>query len=421
MVITAQLYRIKCYNCSIMKAILPVAGNGTRMYPLGVSTPKCLIPILNKPLVLWSLEALKQNGITEVVLVISAGVFGKKIQDYISGLNIPGMKIDFAVQEQQLGTAHVVQMAKDFFSKGEQFIFMYGDDLYGPKNFEEILKVQGLAVTGMKVKDPEKWGIFQTDDEGNLRHVVEKPKEFVGDLANIGCMKLDTRVFDLFNQIKISPRGEYEITDTLQLLAAQEKIKVLPTSDYWIPIGYPWHILDAMEYFLPKIESKIEGTVEENVTIKGKVILPKSSVIKSGTYIDGNVIVGENTTIGPTAHVRGMVAIGNNCRIGFGVEVKNSVIGNGSQLPHLSYVGDSIFGENINFPAGCTTANWRHDAKDIQTPIKGVMTSVGREKFGAVIGDNVRLGVDTQIYPGRKIWPNKVTRPGEIVDKDIVG
>ncbi|SRR5258708_3853437 len=404
-----------------MKAILPVAGNGTRMYPLGVSTPKCLIPILNKPLVLWSLEALQKNGITEVVLVISAGVFGKKIQEYIAGLYLQNFKIDFAVQEQQLGTAHVVQMAKDFFTKGEQFIFMYGDDLYGPQNIAEILKVPGLAVTGMKVKDPEKWGIFQTDADGNLAHVVEKPKEFVGDLANIGCMKLDTRVFELFDQIKISPRGEYELTDTLQLLAGQEKIKVLSTSDYWIPIGYPWHILEATEYFLPKIEAKIDGTVEPNVTINGKVILPKNSIIKAGSYIEGNVIIGENTTIGPSAHIRGNTTIGNDCFIGFAVEVKNSVIGNGTRISHVNYVGDSIFGENINFPAGCNTANWRHDGKPIETPVKNVMTSTGREKFGAVIGDNVRLGVDTQIYPGRKIWPNKITRPGEIVDKDIVG
>lgn len=402
-----------------MKALLPIAGNGTRMYPLGVTTPKSLITILNKPLVMWTLEALAKNGITEVILVVSAGVFGQKIREYFSAHPVTGMTTHFAVQEQQLGTAHVVQMAKDFFTDGEEFIFMYGDDLYGPDNIGQVLQHSGLAVTGMKVSDPEKWGIFQANEKGNLQNVVEKPKEFVGDLANIGCMKLDTRVFSLFDEIKISPRGEYELTDTLQLLAQKTEIKVFATKDYWIPIGYPWHILEATEKFLPLIENKIEGTVEENVHIAGKVILPKSSTIKAGTYIEGNVLIGEHTTIGPNAHIRSNCTVGDNCIVGFGVELKNSVIGNNTRLPHLSYVGDSIFGTDVNFSGGCMTANYRHDGKAIQTPIKGVMTSVGRNKFGAVVGDHVMLGVGTLIYPGRKIWPGLTTRPGEIVEKDL--
>jgi UDP-N-acetylglucosamine diphosphorylase / glucose-1-phosphate thymidylyltransferase / UDP-N-acetylgalactosamine diphosphorylase / glucosamine-1-phosphate N-acetyltransferase / galactosamine-1-phosphate N-acetyltransferase len=403
-----------------MKAILPVAGNGTRMYPLGVTTPKCLLPILNKPQLVWSLEALQQGGIDEVILVISAGKFGKEIRQFAEQLDIPNLKIQFAVQEQQLGTAHVVQMAKDFFAPGEEFYFTYGDDLYGPKNIAQIVKYDGLAVTGMKVSDPEKWGIFEADQDGYLINVVEKPKEFVGDLANIGCMKLNTRIFEIFDQIKVSPRGEYEITDSLLLLAKETKIKVFSTVDYWIPVGYPWHILEATEYFMPKIESKIEGVVEENVVIKGKVILPKTSIIKSGSYIEGNVMIGEHTIIGPDAYLRDNVVIGSACKVGFGVEVKNSVIGNGSQVPHLSNIGDSILGNNVNFSGGSIVANWRHDGKTIQTPIKGKMTDTKREKFGTVIGDNVRLGINTTIYPGRKIWPGKTTLPGTIVDRDLI-
>ena len=408
-----------------MKAVVPVAGSGTRMYPLGVTTPKCLVPILNRPLILWTLEALKTNGVTDVVLVISAGVFGKKIREYIEQAvaekRIKDQQIQFAVQEQQLGTAHVVQAAESFFQSGDEFLFLYGDDLYGPGNIAAILKTPGLAVTGVKVKDPEKWGIFQTNSDGTLQHVVEKPATFVGDLANIGCMKLDTRVFDLYKQLKVSPRGEYELTDTLQLLANDGAVTVRPSTDYWIPIGYPWHILEATETFMAKLETKIEGVVEDGVTIKGHVVLPKSSTIKAGTYIEGNVLIGENCVIGPSASLRDAVTIGDNSKIGFAVEVKNSVIGRGSSIPHLAYVGDSVIGENVNIAGQCMLANLRHDNATIRTPIKEQMVDTGRMRFGAILGDNVKLGAGTTIYPGRKIWPDRTTRPGEVVEKDIVG
>lgn len=404
-----------------MKAILPVAGNGTRMYPLGVTTPKCLIPILNKPLLIWTIEALQQNNVNEIIFAVSAGVFGNQIREFIDQLHFPNLSIHIAVQEQQLGTAHVVQTAKDFFQPGEEFIFMYGDDLYGPGNIAAVLQTPGMAVTGMKVKDPEKWGIFQHDEHGKLLNVIEKPKDFVGDLANIGCMKLNTRVFELYDQLEISPRGEYELTDTLQLLAEETEVHVLETSDYWIPIGYPWHILDATDFFMQKLNPDIQGTVEDNVKINGNVVLPKSSTIKAGTYIEGNVLVGENTVIGPNAYLRGNVTIGNDCFVGMSVEVKNSVIGDSTRVPHLSYVGDSILGKHVNFAGTSITANLRHDEASIHTPVKGQMVDTLRQKLGTVIGDNVHLGVGTVIYPGRKIWPDKITRPGEVVDKDIVG
>lgn len=406
-----------------MKALLPVAGNGTRMYPLGVTTPKALIKILNKPLIEWTLQALAENGIDEVVVVTSAGSFGSLISKFIENelvaKNTFPIKIDLIIQEQQLGTAHVIQMAKDRFSENEDFLFLYGDDLYGPKNISTVVAAQGLAVIGKVVTDPEKWGIFQADEAGDLLKVVEKPTEFVGNLANIGCMKLNSRIFNLYDQLEISVRGEYEITDSLQLLASQEKIAVIAAPDYWIPIGYPWHILEATEYFLTQQKSIIEGEMDESVHQSGSLVLPKSSRILADCHLEGNILVGENVVIGPGARIRGSTVVGDNSHIGFSVEVKNSVLGIGVRIPHLAYVGDSVIGDDVNIAGGSMIANWRHDDQPIATPIKGQMVSTQRKKFGAVIGDHVRLGVNTSVYPGRKIWPNLSTRPGQIVDKDL--
>ena len=112
--------------------------------------------------------------------------------------------------------------------------------------------------------------------------------------------------------------------------------------------------------------------------------------------------------------------IGENSLVGFGVEIKNSIIGHHTHIPHLSYIGDSIIGNHVNIAGGCLAANYRHDQATIKTPIKGQMIDTGRVKFGTVIGDGVKLGVHTTIYPGRKIWPNLTTRPGQIIDKDLV-
>lgn len=403
-----------------MKAVLPVAGNGTRMAPIGVTTPKALISVLNKPLIEWTLDALQENGIDEVIVITSAGKFGTMIKNHVEKLHEKyNLRLHIAVQEQQLGTAHVVQMAKDFFEPGEEFVHLYGDDLYGPGNIAEVLRADGLAVVGKEVTDPEKWGIFSTNENGNLVSVVEKPKEYVGNLANIGCMKLNYKVFDLYDQLQISVRGEYEITDTLQLIAEQQPVKVIPAPDYWIPIGYPWHILEATDQLLPLMEAKVEGEVAGTAVINGSIILPKSSKILPGCYLEGNVLIGENAVIGPNARIRGNSVVGNDAVIGFGVDIARSVIGNRTRVAHLNYVGDSVLGEDCNLSAGCVVANFRHDAKVVETPVKGVMTSTGRTKFGAVLGDGVKLGVNTSIYPGRKIWPGQITRPGQIVDRDL--
>lgn len=406
-----------------MKAILPVAGNGTRMYPLGLTTPKALIRILNKPLIDWTLEALVQNGIDEVVIVTSAGKFGTMIKEYMENeviaTNRYPLDIHLTRQEQQLGTGHVVQMAKDFIKPGEEFIFCYGDDLYGPGNIKAVVSADGLAVVGKEVNDPEKWGIFQGNAQGNLEKVVEKPQEFVGNLANIGCMKLNSRLFELYEKIAISVRGEYEITDTLQLLATEQPIKVIAAPDYWIPIGYPWHILEATEHFLPLQTDRVEGEIHPSVVRSGTLVLPQSSKILAGCYIDGNILVGENVVVGPNARLRGNVVLGDDSTIGFGVDVSDSVIGENSEISRLSFVGDSVIGDRCVISAGTMISNGRHDGHEVSTPIKGQMITTGRAHFGAVLGDGVRLGINTSVYPGRKIWPHLFTRPGQVVDKDL--
>ena len=154
--------------------------------------------------------------------------------------------------------------------------------------------------------------------------------------------------------------------------------------------------------------------------IKGAVVIGKNTIVKSGTYIQGPVIIGENCSIGPNCFIRQGTAIGNGSVIGHSVEIKNSIIMNNTNICHLSYVGDSVIGENVNLGAGFITANLRHDKKNVLSLVKGKLVDTGMVKFGAVVADGVKTGVNTAVYPGRKIWPQKQTQIGEIVKQDLV-
>ncbi len=179
-----------------------------------------------------------------------------------------------------------------------------------------------------------------------------------------------------------------------------------------------WEYLDKLEVFVNKFDEKNSGTIEKNVIINGKLFLGKNSVIKSGTRIEGNVVVGKNCVIGPNAFLRKNVLIEDNCKIA-NSEIKNSIILKNSNIPHFSYVGDSILGENVNFGAGTKIANLRFDNKNINVAIEGKKINSKRRKLGALIGHNTKTGINSGINCGIIIGNNQKIFPGKIVSKNL--
>ncbi len=195
----------------------------------------------------------------------------------------------------------------------------------------------------------------------------------------------------------------------------------IPVDENSFPILYPWHLLKVHEELLAEIkESKIEGTVREGVFIDGTLILGEGSVILPGVYIEGVAVIGKNCKIGPNCYFRGYTSLGDKCHVGQAVEVKNSIFMDKVAAGHLSYIGDSIVCSNTNFGAGTITSNFRHDGKNHRSIVCGELIDTGRRKFGSIIGENVHTGIHTSIYPGRKIWADVSTLPGDIVKYDII-
>jgi N-acetylglucosamine-1-phosphate uridyltransferase (contains nucleotidyltransferase and I-patch acetyltransferase domains) len=176
-------------------------------------------------------------------------------------------------------------------------------------------------------------------------------------------------------------------------------------------VGYPWDLLSANEKLIEHVEDERAGVIEENVVIKGVLVLGKGAVIKSGTYIEGPCIIGENTSVGPNAYLRPGTTIGKNCHIGHAVEVKNSIVFDDTKIPHYNYIGDSVIGSGCNFGAGTKIANLRHD----HGPVRVGGISTRRKKFGAVIGDNVMFGINCSINTGASIGSGTRVGPGAVV------
>ena len=180
----------------------------------------------------------------------------------------------------------------------------------------------------------------------------------------------------------------------------------------WIEIGRPWDILEVNALLMKDLKSKNDGEVEDGVTLKGNVSIGKGTKVRSGAYIEGPVIIGKDCDIGPNCYIRPRTCLGDRVRVGNAVEVKNSTIMNDTKVGHLSYLGDSVVGQRCNFGAGTIASNLRHDKGNVWSYIKGKAVDSGRRKLGVIMGNDVKTGIHTSIYPGTVIEAGCRSRPG---------
>ena len=223
-------------------------------------------------------------------------------------------------------------------------------------------------------------------------------------------------VFQAISQTPKSPRGEYDITDSLELMVDRGYDISYQQLAYWLDLSYPWDLLPANELLLAEVKVQNLGELEENVVVKELVSIGENTVVRSGAYIVGPVIIGQDCTIGPNCYIRPYTAIGDGCHIGAAVEIKNSIIMKGTNLPHHNYVGDSVIGEGCNFGAGTKIANLRLDRKEIWV----ADTNTRRQKLGAIIGDGVETGINTSINVGSMIGNNTFIGPGAVAGGSIL-
>ena len=390
-----------------MKCVVLAAGEGKRMHPLTFTRPKVMIPIANKPILEWNLINAIATGLKEFIFVV--GYKSEMVRDYFENGEKWNVYIEYVNQGKALGTAHAIGMVEKFV---DDFIVLCGDTIFGKNDIQKIIKKE-MSMGLVEVEDAREYGIVESDGEKIVK-IYEKMEDPFSNVINAGIYHFNKRIFDFIKKTEKSPRGEYEITDSINMMATKTQINGIFLKQ-WRDVVYPWHLLDANEEKLKKMDGKIEGIVEKNTTIKGNVIIGKNSVVLSGSYIEGPVVIGDDCKIGPNCHIRSYTSIGNNCHIGNACEVKNTIVMNNSNIPHQNYVGDSVIGYNCNLGAGTKIANLRLDKKKIEVVLNGKKVDTKRRKLGTIVGDNVQTGINSMINVGSMVGNDVFIGLGTVV------
>ncbi len=400
-------------------AIVLAAGQGERLWPLTSTRPKPLLPLPRGTLlsnVLASLRDLVEN----VVVVI--GHLGEMVKEYIEGHGW-GFQVFTAIQEKPHGTADAVRAGiKELPRSCDEVLIVYGDLYYGAE-LPKLLVEKGVNAFVL-VETSEAWRYGVASLHGNcLKRVIEKPPkgQEPSNLVNAGVYLLERTVLEeALNETPLSPRGEYELTDTLNIIASRRCIRPMVYHGPWMDVGTPWDYMSLVQNLAAKLiggKQVIEGEIEPGARLNGPVYIASNAVVRTGTVVEGPAwIEGE---IGPSAHVRPYTIVYQGAKIGAFTQAKASILLENAKAPHLNYVGDSVLGEDSNMGAGSVTANLRFDHATIKVMLKGELVDTGRKKLGAIIGGHAQIGVNASLMPGIRVGAYSWIEPGIRLNEDV--
>ena len=407
-----------------MKAVVLAAGEGVRLQPITSTRPKHLIKVGGKPILEHCLNVLKAAGIDDITVVVH--FMGDTIRQYFGDGQRFGLKIGYVEQEAVLGTGNALSVVESHVK--EDFVVAYGDLLFTAKALKKVIDTfqsekPAVSMAVVQVEKPENYGIVELENERFVKRIIEKPsrEEAPTTLANAGVYVFSPEIFDKIKETSASVRGEWEIPDAISLLLKEEKkvVAVEIPRDDWLDIGRPWDLLEANRWALMKKSHRVRGIVENGAHLIGPVTVAETARIRSGVYIEGPAFIDAESDIGPNCYIRPYTSVGKKVRIGNACEIKNSVVMDNVHIGHLSYVGDSVIGENCNLGAGTITGNYRLDAGTVKMLVKDKIVDSGRKKLGAILGDDVKTGINALFMPGVKVGNGSRVGPDVIVYRDL--
>ncbi len=329
-----------------MKALILSGGKGTRLRPITHTNAKQLVPIANKPILFYGLEAIRETGITEVGIIV--GDTKEEIKKAVGDGSLWGLRVTYIEQEAPFGLAHAVKIAEDYLFP-DDFVMYLGDNLIkdGIKPFvDEFQKTKPNAqILLAPVPHPQQFGVALLK-EGKVFSLEEKPKEPKSNLALVGVYMFDKNIFSAVKAIKPSWRNELEITDAIQYLI-DRKFTVTPhtITGWWKDTGKLEDLLEANRIILDTIKGSIQGEVDDHSRLEGnKIIVEKGAQIVNST-IRGPAIIGKNAKIlnsyiGPFTSVYFDTTIEKS-------EVEHSIILENSRISEIRRIEDSLVGQNV--------------------------------------------------------------------------
>ena len=376
---------------------------------------------MGKPLLYWTIKALLEKGIKDIILVINPNSFPQKeIKEKLADLDI---KLSLVIQEKPLGTGDAIFRAKDLVR--EPFLISWPYKVYAGEIIDKILekykKGQRFVLVGSKTLTPWEYGIFKIADN-KVVEIVENPKpgQEPSKIKMLGLHFLEPDFFDYYQ--KVRKHHSEDFIDALNLYLNDKKASFLLLDKEPPTLKYPWQLFELLKSAFESNKFKNylspSAIIGKNVVIKGKVFIGENTKIGENTVINGPCYIGKNCQIGANNIFRGPVNLENNVLTGSFCEIKNNIIQEDTHL-HSGYFGDSIIGKNCRFGAGFITANRRLDRENIKSVVKGKKIDTGLTYLGTIVGDNTRFGVQVSTMPGVLIGSNCVVGPGTQVFENL--
>jgi glucose-1-phosphate thymidylyltransferase len=371
-----------------MKAVILAAGEGKRLRPFTETLPKVMLPVANKPVLEYVVDAVKKSGISEIIIVVGykKEVIMEHFKDY------QDIKITYVTQDKQLGTSHALLQAKDHID--DSFIVISGDNIIDENSISKLMKDN--STYSMLIKEhphPSKYGVVFIE-KYKLKGIIEKPKEEIGKFISIGIYKLPKSIFKDIEEL--ASDGIYALSTVIQTKIDQGETINTITADIWMDIVYPWDLIHLNESMIHDGPSSVSGVIEKGVIIKGNVSIGKDTKIYSGCYIIGPVLIGEGCEIGPSSCIFPSTTIGHNSVVHPFSQIKNSVVMNDVHIGSNSILKNSIVGRGSIIGNNFST----RDGSSI-FEIEGEFKRI--ENVGAMIGEDCNIGTHVIVEPGKMI------------------
>lgn len=396
-------------------AVVLAGGIGKRFWP--VRARKSMIQFLGKSLLVHNLYRLKKTGITEVIVVTHPSD-----EQRVASIRVPNLSISTVVQPQANGMAGAVLAAAARIG-GRACLIMNAEDLVEEVLYENLAGCIGgdaMVLVGRKTRTHVPAGYFVMKGT-NAVGLIEKPpqgREPSDIIKLVFDYIVDSGGFiALLHAIKRDRDDVYECA--ISELLKKTRAHLVAYEGYWYPLKYPWHVLDIMGALLTEAKPHTGAHVDiaRNVVVEGPVWIGDNVKISEHTKIVGPCYIGNGTVIGNNNLIRN-THIGANCVTGFNTDITRSYIGDHCWF-HSNYVGDSVLEHNVSLGSGAVLANLRLDEGEVSSVVSGERIRTGRTKLGAVIGADVRIGVNTSIMPGVKIGAGSFISAGLVVARDI--
>jgi glucose-1-phosphate thymidylyltransferase len=335
-----------------MKGLILAGGAGTRLRPITHTSAKQLVPIANKPILFYGIEAMYRAGIRDIGIIV--GDTHKEIRAAVGDGSQFGVRVTYIPQDAPLGLAHCVLISHEFLGD-DDFVMYLGDNMLEQglegfvKQFESARKAGGdipsAQILLCRVDDPRQFGVAEVTKDGHVKRLVEKPKDPPSDLALVGVYLFDKSINEAVRAIAPSKRGELEITDAIQWLIEQNKtVHHDVLQGWWIDTGKKDPLLECNRLVLEVLEPRNDGSVDGSSQIEGRVVVMKGAKIVN-SRVRGPAIIGADTVV-ENSYIGPYTSIGNRCSIVHS-ELEHSVLLDGCVVNDVHKMSDSLLGRNV--------------------------------------------------------------------------